>query len=100
MSIKDIIKEAVREKLYEEVHDHGGGYTSQIHKTRDGVVTHVNIDKNHIGTVLMTKDTKGKTYRATHHPSNYTKDKTDYESAINHVIRSHDRKIKKDLMDE
>lgn len=95
--IVNIIKEAIKEKLEEGVHDHGRGYTSQINKTPHGVHTVISYEDKEIGNVLMPKEHKGKVYRSTHHKSKTSANTADHESAINHVIRNHDRHIYNDM---
>ena len=73
--------------------DHGRGYTSQINKTPHGVITVVSHEEKEVGKVLMPKELRGKVYRASHHKSKMSANTADHDSAINHVIRNHERHI-------
>lgn len=95
--LTDIIKEAVRDKLAEEAHHHGGGYHSEIHKHPHGVVAFVTLDDKKIGTIVMPKHVKGKVYRTTHEKSKLSANAANYHAAVDHVIRNHEKHIIDDM---
>lgn len=98
--LTDIIKEAIREKLYEEKHHHGGGYHSEIHKHPHGIVSIITLDDKKIGTIVMPKHVKGKHYRSTHEKTKHSISAASYESAVNHVINSHEKHLINDMYDK
>jgi hypothetical protein len=95
--ITDIIKEAIKDKLDEEAHDHGRGYTSEISKTPHGVITMVSHEGKEVGKVIMPKDLRGKVYRSTHNKSKISANTADHDTAINRVIRNHEKHIFNDM---
>jgi hypothetical protein len=98
--LTDIIKEAVREKLAEEKHHHGGGYESEMYKHPHGIVSIITLDDKKIGSVVMPKHVKGKVYRTTHDKSKKSANAVSYDAAINHVINSHEKHIINDMYEK
>lgn len=91
--ITEIILEVVREKLSEEVHDHGNEYTSEIQKTPHGVISHVYHKEKPVGHVIMPKHLKGKVYRATHGKTKVSANTADLDKAIKHIVNNHEKHI-------
>lgn len=98
--ITDIIKQAVKDKLSEEAHHHGGGYHSEIHKHPHGVVAFITLDDKKIGSIVMPKHVKGKVYRTTHDRTKASANAACYDSAVNHIINNHEKHLIDDMFNK